>query len=41
VISFVEGDTPAIIVGVFLGCLFAVLWFVMPLVRRQGVGPPH
>jgi hypothetical protein len=41
VISFVEGNTPAIIVGVFLGCLFALLWFVMPLVRRQGVGPPH
>lgn len=41
VVSFVEGNTPAIIVGVFLGCLFALLWFVMPLVRRQGVGPPH
>jgi hypothetical protein len=41
VISFVEGNTPAVIVGVFLGCLFALLWFVMPLVRRQGVGPPH
>ncbi len=33
--SFVEGNTSAIIVGVFIGSLFAVLWFVLPLLRRQ------
>jgi hypothetical protein len=35
VTSFVEGNTSAFIVGVFMGCLFAVLWFVLPLLRRQ------
>ncbi len=35
VTSFVEGNTSAIVVGVFIGCLFAVLWFVMPLDRRR------
>ena len=35
VTSFVEGNTSAIVVGVFIGCLFAVLWFVLPLLRRQ------
>ena len=35
VTSFVEGNTSAIIVGVFMGCLFAVLWFMLPLLRRQ------
>jgi len=35
VTSFVEGNTSAIIIGVFIACLFAVLWFVLPLVRRQ------
>jgi hypothetical protein len=35
VTSFVEGNTSAIVVGVFIGCLFAVLWFVLPLLRRK------
>jgi hypothetical protein len=35
VTSFVEGNTSAIIVGIFMGCLLAVLWFVVPLIRRQ------
>jgi hypothetical protein len=35
VTSFVEGNTSAIIIGIFIACLFAVLWFVLPLVRRQ------
>ena len=35
VTSFVEGNTSAIIIGVFIASLFAVLWFVLPLVRRQ------
>src|SRR5215475_1800245 len=35
VTSFVEGTTPATIVGIFIGCLFALLWFALPLIRRQ------
>src|SRR5262249_62343883 len=35
VTSFVEGNTSAIVIGIFIACLFAVLWFVLPLVRRQ------
>lgn len=35
VTSFVEGSTSAIVVGVFIGCLLALLWFVLPLLRRQ------
>jgi hypothetical protein len=35
VVSFVDGGAPAVIVGVFLGCLFTTLWFVLPLVRRE------
>jgi hypothetical protein len=35
VISFVEGGVPALVTGVFAGCLFATLWFVIPLVRRE------
>jgi uncharacterized protein DUF6328 len=38
VTSFVEGTTSALIVGLFIGCLFAALWFVIPLVRRQHSG---
>jgi Family of unknown function (DUF6328) len=41
VISFVEGNTSAIIVGVFLACLFALMWFVMPLVLRRRSDPPN
>jgi hypothetical protein len=45
VIAFVGGGGPAVFVGIFVGCLFAVLWFAIPLVRRQrgpaarGAGP--
>jgi hypothetical protein len=35
VTSFVEGNASAIIVGIFMGCLLTLLWFVVPLVRRQ------
>jgi hypothetical protein len=35
VTSFVEGNTSATIVGIFIGCLFALLWFALPLIRRQ------
>lgn len=35
VISFVDGGVPALVTGIFIGCLFATLWFVIPLVRRQ------
>lgn len=38
VIAFVEGSTSAIVVGVFMACLFAVLWFALPLLRRQRAG---
>lgn len=38
VTSYVEGNTSAIIIGAFLFCLFAVLWFVTPLIRRQRDG---
>ncbi len=41
VTSFVEGNTPAIIIGIFIACLFAVLWFVLPLVRRQRASSGH
>jgi len=40
VVSFVEGNAAAIIVGIFLGCLFALFWFVLPLVLRQRSGTP-
>jgi hypothetical protein len=38
VTSFVEGNTPATIVGIFSGCLFALLWFALPLIRRHRSG---
>jgi hypothetical protein len=41
VTSFVEGKTSAIIIGIFIACLFAVLWFVLPLVRRQRADSAH
>jgi hypothetical protein len=41
VTSFVEGNTPAIIIGIFIACLFAVLWFALPLARRQRAGSAH
>lgn len=41
VTSFVEGNTPATIIGVFIACLFALLWFVLPLARRQSADSGH
>jgi nicotinamide riboside transporter PnuC len=41
VTSFVEGNTSAIIIGIFFACLFAVLWFVLPLVRRHRPDSAH
>jgi cation transport ATPase len=34
VTSFVYHGAPAVIIAVLIGCLFAGLWFVLPLVRR-------
>jgi hypothetical protein len=38
VTSYVEGNTSAIIIGIFVACLFLVLWFALPLARRQRAG---
>jgi hypothetical protein len=35
VVSYVAKGLPAVIIGVFTVCLFAVLWFVVPLIRRR------
>ena len=35
VISFVASGVPAIIIGIFVVCLFATLWFVLPLAKRE------
>lgn len=35
VLSFVLHGAPALIIGIGLGCVFFVLWFVVPLVRRE------
>ena len=34
VLSFVYRGAPAIIIGIGVACLFAVLWFALPLIRR-------
>lgn len=34
VTSFVEPGTPAVVVSVIIGALFATLWFALPLARR-------
>ena len=34
VVSYVAGGAPAAIIGVFVVCLFAGLWFVYPLTRH-------
>jgi len=38
VLSFVAGGLPGVLIGVFVACVFATLWFVIPLVRRQRAG---
>ena len=35
VVSYVEAGLTVAIITVFTVCLFAVLWFVLPLVRRH------
>ncbi len=35
VVSFVISGTSAVIVGIFVVSLFAVLWFVIPLAKRE------
>ncbi len=35
VISFVTRGTPAVIIGIFVLCLFATLWFAVPLAKRE------
>lgn len=35
VISFVDSRVTGIVVGVAVACVFAGLWFVIPLIRRQ------
>src|SRR5215470_4588680 len=42
VVSYVAHGAPAVIIGVFVVCLFAGLWFVYPLTRHwdSQPGPP-
>jgi len=35
VVSFVAHGTPAVIIGIFVLCLFATLWFAVPLAKRE------
>jgi Family of unknown function (DUF6328) len=35
VVSFVISGASAVIIGIFVICLFAVLWFVLPLAKRE------
>jgi hypothetical protein len=35
VVSYVDQGLPAVIISVFVVCLFAGLWFVLPLARRR------
>ena len=35
VTSFVEHGAPAVVIGIAVACLFIVLWFVVPLVKRE------
>jgi Family of unknown function (DUF6328) len=38
VVSFVISGASAVITGILVLCLFAVLWFVVPLARRESGG---
>jgi hypothetical protein len=40
VVSYVDHGAPAVIITVFVVCLFAGLWFVLPLSRRRTRFPP-
>lgn len=35
VVSFIDAGVPAVVIGIFVGCVFALLWFLIPLIRRQ------
>jgi hypothetical protein len=35
VVSYVDDGLPAVIITVFIVCLFAGLWFALPLARRR------
>jgi Family of unknown function (DUF6328) len=35
VVSYVDNGLPAVIITVFIVCLFAGLWFALPLARRR------
>jgi hypothetical protein len=37
VVSYVDKGLPTVIITVFVVCLFAGLWFVLPLARRRSV----
>jgi uncharacterized membrane protein YfcA len=39
VVSYVDQGLPAVIITVFVVCLFAGLWFVLPLARRRSRFP--
>ncbi|HEX9065891.1 MAG TPA: DUF6328 family protein [Streptosporangiaceae bacterium] len=41
IISFVTSGGPAIIIGVFVICLFATLWFAVPLAKRERAEDEH
>jgi MFS family permease len=38
-VSYVDKGAPVVIITVFVVCLFAGLWFVLPLVRRRSGSP--
>jgi hypothetical protein len=39
VVSYVDKGAPVVIIAVFVVCLFAGLWFVLPLARRRSRSP--
>jgi len=39
VVSYVDQGPPVVIIPVFIACLFALLWFALPLVRRESRFP--
>ena len=39
VVSYVDTGLPVVIISVFIVCLFAGLWFVLPLARRRSRFP--
>jgi hypothetical protein len=37
VVSYVDKGLPAALIGAFVVCVFAGLWFAFPLIRRERV----